>query len=190
MAYAVPLLVLLSLISSGIGKVDPPVISITNGSPWGSWGRIEWCPEGHVAKGFSIKAEESQGGGDDTAVNGIRLLCSPRSSSHPESTITSGEGKWGSWTSPLRCRTGYLVVFSLKVERPQGPGDDTAVNNIKFRCSDNGVIEQTGLPWGSYGPWSRTCQKGICGMVTKVEAPQGGGDDTALNDVQFICCFN
>ncbi|XP_053321060.1 vitelline membrane outer layer protein 1-like [Spea bombifrons] len=190
MAHTVSFLVLLSLVSLGIGQSNPSVISVTNGSPWGNWGRVEWCPEGYVAKGFSIKAEEKQGRGDDTAVNGFRLHCVPRYNSSPERTITSTVGPWGGWTSTFWCPSSYLVSFSLRVEEPQGRRDDTAVNNIMFRCSDNRMLEGTGLPWGSYGPWSQSCQHGICGILTKVEGKQGDGDDTALNDIQCFCCSN
>uniref|UniRef100_A0A8C5QZ29 Uncharacterized protein n=1 Tax=Leptobrachium leishanense TaxID=445787 RepID=A0A8C5QZ29_9ANUR len=137
-----------------------------------------------------LQAEETQGKGDDTAVNGIRLHCLPRYKTYPEHTITSSQGPWGSWTSPFWCLSGYLASFTLKVEGSQGRGDDTAVNNIKFSCSDGRHLEGVGLPWGSYGTWSQSCTHGVCGILAKVEGQQGDGDDTALNDIQFYCCFN
>uniref|UniRef100_A0A8C5QZV8 Vitelline membrane outer layer protein 1 homolog n=1 Tax=Leptobrachium leishanense TaxID=445787 RepID=A0A8C5QZV8_9ANUR len=179
---------LLSLFAIASGS--PVAISVPNGGSWGNWGNIEWCPQGYVAKGFSLKAEETQGKGDDTAVNGIRLHCLPRYKTYPEHTITSSQGPWGSWTSPFWCLSGYLASFTLKVEGSQGRGDDTAVNNIKFSCSDGRHLEGVGLPWGSYGTWSQSCTHGVCGILAKVEGQQGDGDDTALNDIQFYCCFN
>ena len=75
------------------------------------------------------------------------------------------------------------------MEGKQGSGDDTAANNIKFRCTSNPILEGDGTGWGEYGGWSKECRNGgICGIETKMEKRQGKGDDTALNDVRFLCC--
>ncbi|KAM4677595.1 vitelline membrane outer layer protein 1-like [Discoglossus pictus] len=179
-------LLLLSLFS-GVFSIHES-ISVPNGGRWGKWGPIAWCPSGFKATGFSVKVEGNQGKGDDTAMNGIRLYCTSPNVQQDQHYITSLAGPWGYWSAPSWCHNSYLVSFSLRVEEPQGDGDDTAANNILFRCSDNSIISGAGLNWGSYGPSSSTCKIGICGMQTKVEDPQGGGDDTALNDVQFFCC--
>ncbi|CAI9590774.1 unnamed protein product [Staurois parvus] len=76
----------------------------------------------------------------------------------------------------------------MQVEAHKKGGDDTAANNFMFLCSDTTVHVGTGTTWGHYGKWSGRCPHGICGMKAKVEPPQGTGDDTALNDAQFICC--
>ncbi|XP_069805615.1 vitelline membrane outer layer protein 1 homolog [Dendropsophus ebraccatus] len=127
--------------------------------------------------------------GDDTALNGIMLYCAAPGSTYEGNYITSTYGSWGdAWVGRLWCPVGNLVSFSLKVEEPQGGGDDTAANSIKMRCSDGAELEAIGGPWGKYGDWSASCSYGICGIQTKVEEPQGGEDDTALNDVVFECC--
>ncbi|CAM4663455.1 unnamed protein product [Leuciscus chuanchicus] len=96
---------------------------------------------------------------------------------------------WGDWTDIQWCPSGYLTAFQLRVESSQGGGDDTAANNIKFTCSGGAVLGGDRTDWGDWGEWSPTCEgKGICGIKTRIEGPQGIGDDTALNDVRMFCC--
>ncbi|XP_073681058.1 vitelline membrane outer layer protein 1-like [Garra rufa] len=168
-------------------------LMVLNGGKWGSWGDREMCPSGTYAAGFSLKVEESIGRGDDTGLNGIRLHCINNfkgliRSYHDYSTVQSDVGSWGRWTEIQWCPSGFLTAFQLRVEKSQGKGDDTAANNIKFKCSQ-GSLQGEGTQWGDWGDWSQTCEgKGICGIKTQVEAPQGRGDDTALNDVRMYCC--
>ncbi|XP_031430650.1 vitelline membrane outer layer protein 1 homolog [Clupea harengus] len=164
-------------------------ISVSNGGYWGGWGGMEMCPPSYRAFGFSLKVEEKLGSGDDTALNGIRLLCRHRENRNLQVTISSSEGRWGSWTHYQDCGYAYLLSFVLRVERPRGGRvDDTAANNIQFKCSDGRVLYGGGQTWGDWGKWSGLCYKGICGIMTRVEGPVGREDDTALNDVQFRCC--
>ncbi|KAM9312187.1 vitelline membrane outer layer protein 1 homolog [Gastrophryne carolinensis] len=162
-------------------------ILVENGGPWGDWGTTETCPTGTSARGFSLLVEPSQGRGDDTALNGIKLYCAEFGSNYAQATVTSKMGSWGQWSRVQWCPSGDLVSFSLKVEPPID-GDDTAANNIMFQCSDMKILNGYGGGWGSFGGWSDICDRGICGIRTKVEGPQRKGDDTALNDVQFRCC--
>ncbi|CAM4664091.1 unnamed protein product [Leuciscus chuanchicus] len=101
---------------------------------------------------------------------------------------------WGKWGLTQWCKTsGYLTAFMLRVESPQGSGDDTAANNIKFKCSGGAVLEGGSTTWGDWGEWSPMCEgKGICGIQTRIEEPQGLGDDTALNDVvaDWLSCLS
>ncbi|CAK7317281.1 Vitelline membrane outer layer protein 1 homolog [Vulpes lagopus] len=166
------------------------VIEVTNGGPWGDWAWPEMCPDGFFASGFSLKEEPPQGiSRDDTALNGIRLHCSRGNAERNTQVVESQSGRWGSWSEPLWCPGGgFLVAFSLSVEARQTLGDNTAANNVRFRCSDSTELERPGLAWGDFGKWSKPCPKGVCGLQTKVEPPMGLQDDTALNDVRFFCC--
>ncbi|XP_056113744.1 vitelline membrane outer layer protein 1 homolog [Rhinichthys klamathensis goyatoka] len=127
--------------------------------------------------------------GDDTALNGIRLYCVDQPGSHDYNSVESDVGSWGEWTDVKWCNSGYLTSFQLRVEASHGDGDDTAANNIMFTCTGGFVLEGDGTNWGNWGGWSPTCHgRGIYGIKTQIEKPQGRGDDTALNNVIMFCC--
>ncbi|XP_003416922.2 vitelline membrane outer layer protein 1 homolog isoform X2 [Loxodonta africana] len=166
------------------------VIEVTNGGPWGDWAWPEMCPDGFFANGFSLKVEPPQGiAGDDTALNGIRLHCAGGNTECNTHVVESQSGRWGTWSEPQWCPGGgFLVAFSLRVEASVTPADNTAANNVFFRCSDGAELQGPGLTWGEFGDWSDPCPKGVCGLQTKIQLPRGLGDDTALNDLRLFCC--
>jgi len=180
---------------------------------WGDWDKkMQYCggkKGGGHAVSFRTKVEANQGagywGGDDSALNSICLVCSGGDK------ICSKQGPWGDEYNPNRvvewddfsCPGGY-DEFAFKWEKSQGRGvDDTAANDIQFRCKDTDIWVyaniQIGMGWGSW--WGgikagslenpkRACPDGhvICGLKTRVEKNQNSGDDTALNGVKFDCC--
>uniref|UniRef100_A0A8C5T439 VMO1 protein n=1 Tax=Malurus cyaneus samueli TaxID=2593467 RepID=A0A8C5T439_9PASS len=92
---------------------------------WGTWISFQVCPGGYLIS-FSLRREESQGGGDDTAANNIQFR-----SSHE--AVLVGDvllwGTFGSWTNSCK-----ICGLQTKAEPPQGLQDDTALNNVKFFC--------------------------------------------------------
>ncbi|XP_058037373.1 vitelline membrane outer layer protein 1 homolog isoform X1 [Ahaetulla prasina] len=183
-----------ALAGTGAAVESWPAIGVSNGGPWGPWAWQEMCPRGTYATGFSLKVEPYQGQAkDDTALNGLRLHCTRggHDGKSEAKTVESQSNVWGRWTKPLWCPTGgYLTGFSLRVERVRrGISDYMGATNIRFVCSDGKVLEGEGLPWGEFGAWSPSCLKGLCGIQTKQEAIRGVlMDDSALNDIRFLCC--
>ncbi|KAH1177196.1 hypothetical protein KIL84_010898 [Mauremys mutica] len=153
---------------------------------------VATCPScSLIVRVIYDQMEEYGGASDDTALNGIRLFCIKiNSTSSAVYTVESDSGKFGQWSGITWCPTGFLTAFQLKVEVPQGILDDTAANNIKFRCTSGAIIEGTGGSFGDYGGWSNACTRGgICGIETKQDPYHNAFvDDTALNDVRFFCC--
>ncbi|KAL2084427.1 hypothetical protein ACEWY4_019945 [Coilia grayii] len=166
------------------------MLTVQNGEQFGNWTWPEMCPPDYFAVGFSLRVESMQYGLDDTALNGIRLICSKSDDRSFLYTVESHTGYFGEWTDVQYCPKGHLISFQLRVEPHQGMfGDDTAANNIRFRCSSFPILEGAGQSWGEYGLWSEECSEGaICGIETRMEEDQGALDDSALNDVRFHCC--
>lgn len=154
---------------------------------WGTWGGFEYCAGGVFASGFTLRAEESQKAGDDTGANGVCIRCGDKD-------VCSKYGQWGQWSDVQLCPKGsFLTGWRQNVEDNQGNGDDTALDNVEYRCRDLKTWEVTDTlktnaeEWGRWSRW-KECDRGdfICGINTRVEDPDG--DDTALNDIKHQCC--
>uniref|UniRef100_A0A8C8CZ14 Vitelline membrane outer layer 1 homolog n=2 Tax=Oncorhynchus tshawytscha TaxID=74940 RepID=A0A8C8CZ14_ONCTS len=166
------------------------LLTVPNGEQFGNWTWPEMCPDKFFAVGFMVRVESEQYGLDDTALNGIRLICAKDEDRSFLYTIESHTGFFGDWSDPQYCPRGVLTSFQLRVEPHQGLfSDDTAANNVRFRCSSNPTLAGAGLDYGEYSLWSQDCgDGGICGIETKMEEYQYGLDDSSLNDVRFHCC--
>ncbi|CAF1074687.1 unnamed protein product [Brachionus calyciflorus] len=119
----------------------PPVIisSVNNpyGVNWGVWGPAEECDQNDYVIGFRTKLHPKQSSGiDDTALNGVELICSNGK------ILKSLEGHFGSWNLSFRnCSNGQKVTsFSYGMEE-KGSNDDSATNIIQLICSDGSVIK-------------------------------------------------
>eukprot|EP00727_Mastigamoeba_balamuthi_P012573 m51a1_g7939 hypothetical protein (372) ;mRNA; f:89401-105309 len=179
-----------------IAAIKSKEVEVGNEGQWGDWGLLSSCPEGRFARGFVTKSEAAQGKGDDTALNGVRLVCE---GGNTQDGPMSEEGPWGTWDEPILCPAGSRVIaFQVQEEKACGSKcDDTALNAIKMRCrntqgSDVLVdVEQESHTKTSWGDWSKwyDCPAGtaVTGIRTRVEIPQGKGDDTALNAIHLLC---
>jgi hypothetical protein len=159
---------------------------------YGNWGCMQECPPGSYAYGIAMKSESSQGSGDDTAANGVRLDCYTKAGTYSGS-VTSSQQKWGSWRGTAVCPTfsNPIAAQQIRVEAPRLDNDDTTLNSVSVYCKGfHWITPPTATSWGSW--WEAAyCPVGsaVCGLRTQVEADQGsGGDDTALNSTSMLCC--
>ena len=150
------------------------------------WGSEQFCPNGGHAVDFSLKIEPNQNCADDTGLNAICLHCSEGAE-----TICSSEGRWGLWHHDLgKCQGGFTAA-NILFEPDQKTGDDTAANDLKLKCRDDGEWK-FGKNLGGWGEWRSVgdCPEKsvICGLQTRIQKDQKRDDDTALNGVTFLCC--
>ncbi|WP_197047574.1 hypothetical protein [Planktothrix serta] len=167
------------------------VLEAPNATPWGSWTRAVYCPPDSWAAGYTIRVDVLSGPGDDTALNAVALYCRERNG-HDVARISPHDGFWGSWREGANCPQGqFFTHFTLKVEPSRRNQDDTAANSVAFACSNGQRLEASGGgQWGSFGEWQGGfSDAAICGVRAKIEEPLGrGGDDTALNNLEFTWC--
>ncbi|XP_063589396.1 vitelline membrane outer layer protein 1-like [Penaeus indicus] len=166
-------------------------ITLDNGLDWGTWGDIEYCPEGSFVHAFDTKFE-SGSTTDETGVNALMLFCSTLEH-HDTGYITSTVGEYGEWQGMRICTTGYVTGMRGNVLEPQGiVHDDVAVANMEMECDNGkevitGVMAQKFTP-GTWGEWAK-CDSGsaVCGIQVKWEEPVLG-DDAATTNVILFCC--
>jgi len=106
---------------------------------------------------------------------------------------------WGNLGPDEFCPEGsFANGFSLKVEKDQENGDDTALNAIKLSCAyhdgtEGWYITSTEQVWGDWNSFQRCYNNEFLRSAQlKTEAWQGSGwdgeyDDTAGNDLNFEC---
>jgi hypothetical protein len=162
---------------------------------WGGWTHTVYCKGGSYAYGYRMRTEKSQGGKrDDTALNAVELRCRDKNGAETP-PISPHPGFWGDWHDVATCNSGeFLVAASMQIERPQGGNkDDTAANQVAFRCSGGQEIRAPAeTSWGDWGafdpPGLAPANTAICGFYERLEGKRGDGDDTALNGLRFLVC--
>ncbi len=100
---------------------------------WGAWGKAVGVPDDCYAIGLATRIEYPQhDGGDDTALNGI-IMKYRNVHNGITGSVTVEDGKWGTWAGEATAQAGYLMTgLQVRMEHPQGDGDDTAMNGLKI----------------------------------------------------------
>ncbi|XP_077326862.1 vitelline membrane outer layer protein 1-like [Lithobates pipiens] len=113
---------------------------------------------------------------------------------HGKEISVDNGGPWGVWGDLENCPPGTVATgFALKIEGPQGKGDDTALNAIKLLCTKpcERIIQREIISLaGRWGSWIdiQWCPSGVLSsFALQVEQPIGKGDDTAANNIKFQC---
>ena len=81
---------------------------VNNGGGWGDWHPATNCPDGMKAVGFYLKVQDMQDSGDDTALNGIRLVCADLNS-YAQKEIEAYSERCVFYY----CNLGYIIHFIL-----------------------------------------------------------------------------
>ena len=166
-------------------------ITIYNGI-WGGWKHWRKTQSsGMYACGAELRFEDSQGGGDDTAANGLKLKYCGLSDWYVQEEQEIWGGNWGGWKGWQMCPYGkYIGAGNVRFEDSQGGGDDTALNGLAIYCVDkdwrNGEVKIVYYgKWGGWKGWSYRANKLVKGARVRYEDSIGRGDDTAMNGIQF-----
>jgi hypothetical protein len=96
---------------------------------WGNWERIGMCDENSYIIGGQVRFEGRQGGDDDTALNGLQIVCKNPVTQTSQIVLVS-EGMWGDWKDGVVDDSQYVTGGQVRFEGRQGHDDDTAMNGI------------------------------------------------------------
>ncbi|XP_042857908.1 vitelline membrane outer layer protein 1-like [Penaeus japonicus] len=184
-------------------KVRP--VDTGNGGPWGSWHEWAYCLPGSYMNSLKIKFDSYNGAGlatDDFGITHLQMFCTYPNGSEANEMIVGVNDVIppGEWEPIQVCPEGtWLRSWMQSVTPSLGSDDDDALNNIVFICSSdsNGRSDQDGLRLTGTGDSRYSKSAAVkcpfstvpCGVRTRVEVYQGSGDDSAVNHVQFTCCF-
>lgn len=160
----------------------------------GSWHKAV-CPYGTYVFGMKAAIEPAQGGGDDSAMEALRLYCSNVDGDFITLVEIKDSSLVAHWGDFVRCPKGaHARSFRARAESRQGGGDDTGMNSVEFECGEPNESTITTIRpsneryWGSWSSQMSASGKAICGVRGKIEPSQGSGDDTGLHSLKFIFC--
>ncbi len=100
----------------------------------GGWTSPIFCPKDSYIYGANIQIDARQGDGDDTAVNGIEILCSDLEGKD-RTRYRQGE-RLGNWTNSDVFNGTFVCGGRVRYEKDQGKGippDDSALTGLNLR---------------------------------------------------------
>ncbi|KAF2355061.1 Vitelline membrane outer layer protein I (VOMI) [Trinorchestia longiramus] len=186
-------------IGKNVEKIETRTVTSTlflnNPYDAGDWGSIGLCPDQSFVHAIEVLFYPP-GAVDETAINAVKLYCSTEDKVDTGYVI-SASGPDGDWYGMRVCTTPFVTGFRGKVLEYQGLfTDDVAVQDFEAECNF-GIEVLPGISnnkdekfnEGEWSVWSQ-CPPGnaVCGLQTRVEAPQIADDDTAVTDVNLFCC--
>uniref|UniRef100_A0A8D0C4U2 Uncharacterized protein n=1 Tax=Salvator merianae TaxID=96440 RepID=A0A8D0C4U2_SALMN len=171
-------------------------LTVLNAGRIGTWGQKQFCPTG-FATAFSLKvislvspsASVSLflGRIDNPVLSGVRLHCSDGT------IVTSSAGVRGRWSVVSSCQgQNHLNAFSLGLATRRSQVVRVAervASNVQFRCSDGLLLRGYGVAASSYSRWSNKCQRGVCGLQTRLDSRvRLEIRESAVTDMRLFCC--
>jgi len=173
---------------------DPIIIPVQEGH-WGKWEKPVVIPDGYFISGMQVRFESWNHEQDDTALNGLKLLCTSLYNPDDVQTVVAHEGFWGTWRKPVTVPNEcYVIGLATRIESKQGSnGDDTALNGLKmlYRHRVTMQVNPLMLESGIWGQWAGEASVPedslMCGVQIRMEQPQAPGkDDTAMNGINIL----
>ena len=138
-----------------------------------------------------MRVEPRQGGDDDTAANGLKLILCKAGEWGLQQELMVFEGLWGNWERIGMCdENSYIIGGQVRFEGRQGGDDDTALNGLQIVChnpvtqTSQIVLVSEGM-WGDWKDWVVDENQYVTGGQVRFEGRQGRDDDTAMNGISF-----
>lgn len=153
--------------------------------PWGFYrGRNDFIKG--LANGFELKSDPNQGRGDDAGADDFNLISA--NADGTSSILKGGEilpfGKWATTNKMCPSMTAICGI-QTQVEKAQGDGDDTALNNIKLACCK--VPHRAETCKFKRGVWEdvMACHSGISNCAVKVKTGITISTDTSVTSTEY-----
>jgi hypothetical protein len=102
--------------------------------PFGSWSDMKMCPRDTYIGRLQIRFEGEQGGGDDTAMNGLAIRCVDKNWKHVEDIVVS-YGHWGHWRDWVGYHGMFVKQVRVRNEAYRWGSDSTGLNGIQIIVS-------------------------------------------------------